>query len=169
MDFFAFLYNTFQYKNLMAEISKNPIWSIMVRFVRFLWLISSFMSHTKIWAGQSSETVGYNPSARMQGNMHSACILGAAKMEQKSNMTNDQYNSNSSWTTWGRCWPSCWYDPNGPIVSCQWLCMSLRPCYMLLSLYCNCIATVLQLYCNCIATALSLHTTTMKGGMVWYD
>jgi len=47
----------------MAEISKNPNWSIMVRFKRFLWLISSVVSHTKILAGQSSETVGYNPSA----------------------------------------------------------------------------------------------------------
>ena len=47
----------------MAEISKNPNWSIMVRFQRFLWLISSVVSHTKILAGQSSETVGYNPSA----------------------------------------------------------------------------------------------------------
>ena len=110
----------------MAKISKNPNWSIMVRFSPFLWLISSVVLHTKILAGQSSETVEYNPSARKYIlSLHSRCKNGNKKL-------NTMNNSNSSWTTWGRCWPSCWYDPYGPMGSYQWLCMCLGPCYELL-------------------------------------
>ena len=97
----------------------------MVRFKRFLWLILSVVSYTKILAGQSSEPVGYNPSA---GKYAFSLHFRSKNGNNKLNTTN---NSNSSWNTWGRCWPSCSYDPNGPILSCQWLCMCLGPCYVL--------------------------------------
>ena len=70
----------------MAKISKNPNWSIMVRFSPFLWLISSVVLHTKILAGQSSETVEYNPSARKYIlSLHSRCKNGNKKLNTMNN------------------------------------------------------------------------------------